>query len=131
MVDFARPTPAPTAELLERLLYAVSHDLRSPALTLSLSGERGEDAVLCFVPAIELPPFEDSPLAALCGSLTAYAGTALERAAALQLLFERHGAALHLEAAAAQLWLPLAQSAEGAPAAAAEDALAAAIERAP
>lgn len=222
MADFVRPEPAPAAELLSRLLYAVSHDLRSPALTLSLSGEliedaarpptaatpdsspRGErldvglhglreggrdlermlgavtvlsrawhrelaprtlplaellegrplaaadptlptlavhldpapavelltllagaappprvelerdgaDAVLCLVHALELPPLEESPLAALCGSLTAYAGTVLERAAALQLLLERQGAALELGAAEARLWLPLASSAQ-------------------
>ncbi len=240
MVDVVRPAPAPAAELLSRLIYAVSHDLRSPALTLSLSGELVEDAVrsparataapaapgerldvalhglreggrdlermlgavtalsralqrdltprtlplaellagsqlvaadaalptlavhldpaparellallagdaaplrvelqrsggdvvLCLVPALELPPFEDSPLAALCGSLTAYAGTALAELAVLQLLLERQGAALQLEAAEARLWLPLAPGATDAAARALEGAPALAIERA-
>ncbi len=57
---------------------------------------------------VELPPVEESPLAALCGSLTAYAGTPLEQAATLQLLLERQGATLQLAAAEARLWLPLA-----------------------
>jgi hypothetical protein len=38
------PRPSPEA-LLQSLLYAVSHDLRSPLLTLSLSGELIEEAL--------------------------------------------------------------------------------------
>lgn len=46
-VSVNTPTPSPTEpdSLVEALLYSVSHDLRSPLLTLSLAGELIEESL--------------------------------------------------------------------------------------
>lgn len=58
-----------------------------------------------------LPSFEGRPLWALASSLQAYAGSAVERLAAFQVLLDRQGAAFAIEGNRLVLWLPLGAAA--------------------
>ena len=44
-VNTPPPSPVDPDSLVEALLYSVSHDLRSPLLTLSLAGELIEESL--------------------------------------------------------------------------------------
>lgn len=59
----------------------------------------------------DLPPFGGRPLWALASSLQVYAGSAVERLAAFQVLLDRQGATFAIEDDRLVLWLPLGAAA--------------------
>ena len=69
------------------------------------------DFVVLSVPVnADLPPFEGRPLYALASSLQAYAGSAVERLAAAQVVLDRQGASFSVEGVRLTVWLPLGES---------------------
>lgn len=69
----------------------------------------GDYLMLSAPVAATLPAFEGSPLTALVSSLQAYAGSAVERLAASQILFDRQGAVFSIEGNRLVIWLPLGE----------------------
>lgn len=67
-------------------------------------------AVLSAPANVDLPPFEGRPLHALASSLQSYAGSAVERLAASQVLLDRQGATFSVEEGRILVWLPLGDS---------------------
>ncbi len=59
---------------------------------------------------VDLPPFDGRPLHALASSLQSYAGSAVERLAASQVLVDRQGATFSVEEGRILVGLPLGDS---------------------
>ena len=69
----------------------------------------GDYVMLSAPVAADIPSFEGRPLIALVSSLQTYAGSAVERLAASQVLLDRQGAAFSIEAERLVIWLPLGE----------------------
>ncbi len=70
----------------------------------------GDFVLLSVLLGAGLPPFEGRPLYALASSLQAYAGSAVERLAASQVLLDRQGASFSIEGDRLLVWLPQGES---------------------
>lgn len=75
---------------------------------VEVRAEISDGFVVLSVPVgAEIPPFEGRPLFALASSLQSFAGSAIERLAAAQVLLDRQGGAFSIEGDRLVIWLPL------------------------
>ena len=109
-VDVTTLTLAADARLVAELLEIAAPEGQA----VRIAPGDGAVAIEIALPG-DAPALDGSALTALLGSLKTYAGTPIERLAAIELQAERLGRSMRLSGRRARLWLPLAGAGSDAP----------------